>query len=360
MQALKAKRATYAKIDLKRYLQNLIYIKDKAKSDVIAILKADGYGHGAVALAKFLFTNNFTDIFAVATIEEALELRKILKDRVKIIILGYVDPAFFDDVIENALILTIYDFEIAKKYQLFLKNKDIKMPVILKIDTGMNRLGFDIKLNFFDFVSHYNLFDIKMVMTHLSSSDEDIEYTNYQLKLFDEFINKYHITSASAFNSSAIFNLNNKYQYVRPGIASFGYVYGCKINALKPVMSLHSKIVHVKKIHKGETVSYNRKFKAIKNMTIGVLPVGYADGYPRAFTNKAYTFLGDYKCDVLGTVCMDMVMIDITDVPESMYDKEVELLGDKVSGYEWGKWGDTIVYEHLCGISSRIPRIYVS
>ena len=360
MQVLKAKRATYAKIDLKRYLQNLIYIKGKAKSDVIAILKADGYGHGAVPLAKFLSANNVTDTYAVATIEEALALKKVLKDSAKIIVLGYVDPVFFNDVVKNKLILTIYDFEIAKRYTQFLKNKNIKMPIILKIDTGMNRLGFKVELNYFAFATNFNLFDIKMVLTHLASSDEDIEYTNYQLMLFDEFIKKYHITSASAFNSSAIFKLNNKYQYVRPGIASFGYVYGCRINELKHVMSLHSKIVHVKKVNKGETVSYNRKFKAIKNMTAGVLPVGYADGYPRAFTNKAYTFLGDYKCDLLGTVCMDMIMIDITDVPESMYDKEVELLGDRVSGYEWGKWGDTIVYEHLCGISSRIPRIYVS
>ena len=353
-------RPTYAEINLKRYANNLLTTKEYSRKNIIAIVKADAYGHGACRLAQYAINQNITNMFGVATLAEGLTLRDGLGVKPEIIVLGYVDEGFYPDVVSKHLILTIYDDISAKKYNKFLLKNGLKMPVVLKIDTGMNRLGFDTDMCFADFLSSYKNFDIKMVMTHLSSSDSDESFSKLQISRFQNFLSKNDITFAtSAFNSSAIFKYDNLFDFIRPGLASYGYIYGCEVKGIMPVMSIYSKIAHVKKIKAGESVSYNRKYTANTERTIGVLPVGYADGYPRDFTNKSFVYLGDYKCYSVGTVCMDMIMIDITDVPERFWGEEVELLGDRVSGYEWGKWGDSIIYEHLCNISYRVPRIYV-
>jgi len=360
MRDKKRLRSTYAKINLKRYRENIEYLKRKSNSDAIVTLKADAYGHGAVELGMYLNETKTSDFYSVATIEEGVTLRNQLGKEPKILILGYVDKLYFKDVVSNNLIMTIYDFDIAENYHSHLRKHNIKMPVALKINTGMNRLGFDTDLEFNIFKKKYKNFDIVLTMTHLSSPDSDDDFTKKQLTEFDNYVKKYSIDNTSVLNSSAILKYENKYTYIRPGIASFGYVYGVSDSNLKPVMSIYSKIVHVKKIKKGDSISYNRRFIAEEDMKIGVLPIGYADGYPRLFTNKAHVRLNEFSCKVLGAVCMDMIMIDLTNVPERFYDEEVELLGDNVSGYDWGNWAETIIYELLCKISYRIPRIYVS
>ncbi|UOD34417.1 alanine racemase [Deferribacteraceae bacterium V6Fe1] len=353
-------RSTYAKIDLTRYSNNINYLKTIGNSAAIATLKANAYGHGAVPLGKYLLQNNTCDFFSVATISEGVTLRDNLGKEPRILILGYVDSLYFNDVVNNNLIMTIYDFDIADKYHSHLTKHSIKMPVALKIDTGMNRLGFDTDLDLNMFKEKYKNFDIFLTMTHLSSPDSDDNFTKRQLSEFDDYVKKYSIDNTSVLNSSAILKYENRYRYIRPGIASFGYAYGVNDSNLKPVMSIYSNIVHIKNIKKGDSISYNRRFIADKDMKVGVLPIGYADGYPRLFTNRAYVRINEFICQVVGAVCMDMIMIDLTNVPERFYSDEVELLGDNVSGYEWGKWAETIIYELLCKISDRIPRIYVS
>lgn len=360
MQNKKRLRSTYAKIDLKRYIDNINYLKRISNSEVIATLKADAYGHGAIELGRYLSVTKTCNFYSVATIEEGLTLRDKLGKEPKILILGYVDRLYFNELVNNNLIMTIFDFNIAEKYHSYLRKHNIKMPVALKINTGMNRLGFDTDLNFKNFKEKYKNFDIVLTMTHLSSPDSDDNFTKMQLNEFDEYVKKYSIDYTSVLNSSAILKYKNRYTYTRPGIASYGYVYGVSDNNLKPVMSIYSKIVHIRNVKKGDSISYNRRFIADKDIKVGVLPIGYADGYPRLFTNKAYVRINEFTCKVLGTVCMDMIMIDLTNVPEKFYNEDVELLGDNVTGYEWGKWGETIIYELLCKISDRIPRIYVS
>lgn len=360
MERSKRLRATYAKVDLDRYIKNINYLKNISGSLAIATLKANAYGHGATELGKQLLKTGTSDFFSVATIEEGVTLRLNLSDKPKILVLGYVDDRFFEEVVKYNLILTIYDDEIANKYHRFLEKKAVKMPVALKIDTGMHRLGFKTNLDYVEFCNKFRLFEVTIVMTHLSSPDSDDAFTTAQMEEFDWYIKKYKIKNTSVLNSSAILKYKKDYTFIRPGIASFGYVYGIEDKNLKPVMSIFSRIVHVKNIKKGDSVSYNRRFIAEKDMKIGVLPIGYADGYPRLFTNKSYVYFCGYKAKILGTVCMDMIMIDLTNVPERYYNEEVELLGDNVSGYKWGDWANTIIYELLCRISSRIPRVYVS
>lgn len=353
-------RPTYAEVNLKRYADNLAVAKKHSDKSIIAIVKADAYGHGAHRLAEYAIAEKITNTFGVATFAEGLSLREKLGSVAEIIILGYVDEEFYPDVTGKNLILTIYDDISAKKYNDFLVKNALKMPVVLKVDTGMNRLGFGTDLNFIDFTANYKNLDIKVVMTHLSSSDSDEHFSEFQISQFKKFLYENKINCmTSAFNSSGIFKYDNSFDFIRPGIASYGYIYGCDIKELKPVMSIYSKIAHIKRIKPGESVSYNRRYIAKSERVIGVLPVGYADGYPRHFTNKSFVYLGDYKCYNVGTVCMDMIMIDITDVPEVFWDQEVELLGDRVSGYNWGEWSGSIIYESLCNISYRVPRIYV-
>ncbi len=354
-------RPTYANIYLENYLQNLNKAAILSKSKIIPIVKANGYGHGANRLAEFAFKKAGIEKFGVATIEEAVSLRKYIGKDTDIYVLGYIDYAFYDEIINNKLIITIFDEVFAKRFHDYLKSKNLTSKISIKIDTGMNRLGFSTEMNLPAFVSKFPNFKIDMLMSHLSSSDTDIDYTNAQINKFNLFLQKFNVTcNTSMFNSSGICNFENSFDYTRPGIMSYGYVSSFDNDVeLKPVMKIFSKIVHIKKISKDEAVSYNRTFKANSERTIGVIPAGYADGYPRCFSNKAEMFLKGFKVKVVGNVCMDMCMIDITEVPERFYTEDVELMGDNVSADDWADWADTIPYEILCGITGRVPRIYI-
>lgn len=358
---IKFLRPTYANIYSDNYLFNLRQAEKLSKSKIIPIVKANAYGHGANELSEYAYKNAGIKKFGVATIEEGISLRTYLGDEPNIHILGYVDRAFYNEIIENKLIVTIFDDVFAKSFHDYLSKNNLTSKISIKIDTGMNRLGFSTDLDLYSFENKYPCFQIDMIMSHLSSSDTDIDYTKYQIDKFNLFLRKYNVTyDTSMFNSSGICNFDNTFKYTRPGIMSYGYAGTFKKVELKPVMKIFSKIVHVKKISKGEAVSYNRTFKAGNKRVIGIMPVGYADGYLRCFSNKSEMFLNGYKVKVVGNVCMDMCMIDITDVPERFYSEPVELLGDNITAEDWAKWGGTISYEVLCGISGRIPRIYVN
>ncbi len=358
---IKSLRPTYAIIDLNNYFHNINQAKKLSNSDIMLIVKADAYGHGANQLASFAYKNCGVDRFGVATIKEAIELREYLGNSATIQILGYVDNKFFDEVINNNLILTIFDNQIADEYHSYLSNKNLKAPIVIKIETGMNRLGFTDNLLMDEFIFEYKCFEIDQIMSHMPSSDSNIGYSKNQINIFKNYLNKYNLNiKSSMFNSSAICNYENIFDYTRPGIMTYGYVTSEKEVDLKPVMNIYSKIIHVKKIKKGEKISYNRTFTAKNDMIIGVVPIGYADGYMRKFSNQAKMKLNDYFIDVLGTVCMDMCMVDLTDVPERFYKEDIEVLGENITAENWASWGETITYEVLCGISDRIPRIYTS
>jgi alanine racemase len=184
-------------------------------------------------------------------------------------------------------------------------------------------------------------------MSHLATVDPD--YTAQQEALFE----RYHDFETSLYASAGIVTRQNTHQFTRPGIFLYGYVEGAK-----PVMSIHSKIVHVQRLSKGQSVSYGRQFIADKDCWIGVVPIGYADGYDRRLSNKGAMYINDKRCPVVGTVCMDMTMVDVSAIGESALGMEVEVLGEHVSARDIAEICDTIEYEILCGISARIPRVY--
>ncbi|MGA1847337.1 alanine racemase [Deferribacter abyssi] len=355
---IKTLRPTYAYIDLSNYKHNIEIAKKLSNSKIIAIVKADAYGHGAIKIAEFAYKQCDITHFGVATIEEGISLRRKLKDA-HIIVLGYVDEKYYDEILANNLILTIYDYNLASSFNRYLISKNCIHPAALKIDTGMNRLGFDTSISYFELSSTFSNIKFVLCMTHLSSSDTDRKYTELQIKTFKNFLRRENLNiPSSVFNSSAICFYKNDFDYTRPGIMTYGYVYPENSFSLKPVMKIFSKIVHVKELKKGDKVSYNQMFIADKKMKIGVVPIGYADGYFRSLSNKGFMYVNGKRCNVVGRVCMDMTMIDISHLSDNEILEEVEILGENVGANILAELCNTISYEILCAISDRIPRVY--
>ncbi|MDR2884427.1 MAG: alanine racemase [Deferribacteraceae bacterium] len=329
-------RPTYARIDLDRFASNINAVREQSNADIIAVVKADAYGHGMVRLAKHAYDTCNVKSFAVATIAEAMALREVLPS-VRIIILGYVDRDFYQYVTDLNLHISIFDDEIARSYHEYLANKDLHAPIVLKIDTGMGRLGFPPNI---DLIKRYPRFKIDHVMSHLATVDP--EYTEFQESLFN-----FKGFETSLYASAGILMRNNTHPFVRPGIILYS-----------SVMSIYSKIVHVQRLSKGQSVSYGRLFQADKECIVGVVPIGYADGYDRRLTNNGRMYVNGEYCPVIGTVCMDMTMIDLSAIGEGAYGMEVEIMGEHVTTAELAERCGTIDYEILCGISGRIPRVY--
>lgn len=355
-------RPTYALINKNNFGQNIDIARKLSKSDIIAVVKADAYGHGAIELSKYAYFNKNVRNFAVATMTEGLLLRKEIPIDANIIVLGYITEDFIKEAIESELTLPVFDEFYAKCVSDTAKLINKKAKVALEIDTGMSRLGFSYNLNLVDFLGKYVYIDIVNIISHLATSDSDNSFAHEQTEKFDKFleINRGFHIATSFLNSSGIASYENRWTFSRPGIMLYGYEsMGVLKNDLKPVMSVWSEIAHVKRIKKGETVGYGRTYKAPKDMIIGVVPIGYADGYLRAFSNKSYMLAGDTKCNVIGNVCMDMTMIDVTLLGENCRGSKVEVLGSNITADLWAEWSNTINYEVLCGISDRVPRIYV-
>lgn len=358
----KSLRPTYAFIDLKAFGHNIEVARKKSGSDILAVVKADGYGHGASRLAEYAWKNHNVKNFGVATVLEGMNLRNVLGNEPKILVLGYVDKDFYDEVAQHGLILNIFDYKVAAQYNDYLISNNLVADVSVKIDTGMHRLGFRAEsFNIEEFQEKYSNLNIINIMSHLSSSDDNDTVTEEQVNEFSEMLerNKIDNIDTSMYNSSGICRFNNQFTLTRPGIMLYGYVYGAEDTDLKRVMEIRSKIVQIKELKCGESVSYGRVFTAEKNMHIGVVPIGYADGYPRCFTNRSFMLVNGVKCPVVGTVCMDMTMVDLSGVDLSAPELEVVVLGDGIDANYWAKLGNTINYEILCGISDRIPRIYL-
>lgn len=356
---IEALRPTYAEIDLKAFKHNIEQAEKFCGTDVIAVIKADGYGHGALKLAEYAWNECGVKRFGVATLLEAIELRTHMGTLPAIFTLGYIDPEFYEDAVKNNIVLTVYDDESAESYHAFLEKNDLRADITLKIDTGMHRLGYTPEMSYYEFTVKYPRFTVCHIMSHLSGADSHPEYTQRQKGLFEGFVKRNNIRCHTSLLSSAgICNVENTCSLARPGIMLYGYIYGNNDVALKKVMRIYSKVIHIKKIRKGESVSYNRNFIADRDMTVGVVPIGYADGYLRCFSNRGKMRVNGVDCPVLGNVCMDMTMIDLSDAALTEPYPQVEVMGDNITAEDLARLAGTISYEILCGISNRIPRVY--
>ncbi len=368
-------RPVWAEIDLDAIAYNMKQLKSLLKDkEIIAVIKADAYGHGAIDVATVLLENGAARL-AVAVITEAMELRHA-EVVAPIIILGYTPIDFAEEIIENNIEQTVYSLSYAKELSKEAIKRGKKAKIHIAVDTGMGRIGFlpnDKSVDEIYKISQLSNIEIEGLFSHFSSADEgDKEYTKLQVERFNDFYNKLKnlnikINNRHIGNSAAIIDLpETHFESVRPGIILYGYypsneVVKQKIK-LKPVMSLKSNIIHIKTLPPGEHISYGRRFKTERESVIATLPVGYADGYTRLLFGKAKVIVNGKFAPVVGTICMDQCMIDVTDI--AGVELGVILIGEddhnnKFTADNVAELLGTINYEIVCAINKRVPRVYI-
>jgi alanine racemase len=369
-------RLTQAIINTSNLKKNFLNIRKKVgKAKIMAVVKADAYGHGVKTTVDTLnsIVKLCPEYYAVATADEGVELRQ-LKIKQPILVFDPLDKyqayKFFKfDLIPSVFTQEHLNILLNEKKKL-KSNK--KILVHVKIDTGMNRLGVDFSeaVKFIEKMSLNKNFLIDGIYTHFATSDElKSEYAKLQIRRFDEVIkslkeNKIYYGLAHAANSGAIIDFpESYYDMVRPGISLYGYYPSLKTSKsikLYPVMSLVSKVSTIKEIKKGESISYSRRYFTKKNTNIISVPIGYADGFSRNLTNKAKAIINKKLYNQVGTVTMDRIMFDVGNDYINVND-DVILIGKKgklaIDAWDWSKKLNTIPYEITCGISKRVPRV---
>jgi|TARA_Y100000817_G_scaffold129733_1_gene101766 alanine racemase len=357
-------RSTKAEINLSNLRKNINYLKSMVDKNVeiLAIVKANAYGHGSIRMTKALIENDIKS-FGVATLQEANE---IINSGIScnILILGSIGNDEIIEAINKKIIFTIYDI---KQLEFVNQLNTNEVTFHLKIDTGMNRLGISVKEieESLKIIKSNKKLNLQGVYTHFPESDNvDSDFTLKQINEFNTIIDLYkkNIQTIKYFhsaNSSAIINFKSShFNMVRPGILMYGLGKSGQ-DKLSPVMSLKTEVVKIRKIKAKESVSYGRTFVAEKNMTIGVIPIGYADGLPRSVSNLGHVICRDVKCKILGRVCMDLTMIDLTSIVSPKLGDEVIIFDDLYTANHLSSIVDTISYEIVCGISKRVNRIYL-
>jgi len=370
-------RPAWVEINRKKAIHNFLEVRKAVGKDVkiCAVVKADSYGMGALEFSK-MYLENGVDMFAVAVISEALELRQEIKDK-DILILGYTPEEFYEDAINNNLTLTIYNYELAEKLNEVAKTLNKKAKIHIKVETGMNRLGFSPTEENADKVkaiSKMSNISIEGAFSHQARADEKDKTTAHkQAGKFISFMKMLEnrnvtIPIKHIANSATIIELPEYYfDMVRPGIILSGFYPSDEVNKdeykFEICVTLKAKVANVKTIQAGEGVSYGHLFKAQNPTVVGTIPLGYADGYSRLLSNKGYIVVKGVKCPILGKVCMDQFMVDLSEVENPQIGDEAIIYGDGTDGAmtaeDVANMRSTISYEVLTNLGKRLPRIYI-
>jgi len=369
--------ATWVEIDLSALTANYHLLKDKLPEEcqVLGVVKADAYGHGAVEAARALRSAGCS-MFAVATILEGVELREAGIEE-PVLIFGGAGRGDTKLLVTHSLTPCIYSIETAAEVHRVAEKSGQKIPCHLKFDTGMARVGFQLSEMdaFLAALKTFPLLDVVGVLSHLACADEpERPLTAEQEKLFLQVEQKvmaagftpdyWHLYNSAAILSRTI--ADSRINLARPGIALYGGLPSVAFTGipLHPVMSWYTTITQIKNLPAGCGVSYTHRFTTQKPSRIALLPVGYADGYRRLLTNRGEVLIRGVRAPVAGTVCMDWIMVDITHIPEAVVGDRVVLLGsdgeERISAEEMAQKGETINYEVFCGVSKRVPRHYIN
>lgn len=365
-------RHTVAEIDLEAIASNLAQIKSllQAETKIMPIIKANAYGHGAVMIARAL-ENMGIDMFGVSCVYEVIELRNA---GIKSIIVN-VDPTMLDDVeavFEYDYQPTVFSLEVAQKISQIAAQKNKIAKIHLKVDTGMNRagIGFEDAVDLVRKIKTLPNIEIVGLFTHFANADDlNSDYTTLQLARFENVLQQLQnlhikIPFIHAANSAGIlFWPKSHFNLVRLGIALYGYSPDAKISEkLKPILTLKSYISHIKKLKSGEAISYGGKFVTKKDSLIATIPIGYADGFRRSPQNWQEVLVQGKRCAIVGTICMDQTMIDVSEINGLQVGDEVVLIGKqgdaKITADEIAQKCGTISYEILSGLALRITRVY--
>lgn len=369
-------RPTKAIVNLEAVRENVRNVKEKVSpAKVMAVVKANAYGHGMTECAKAAFQAG-ASYFGVATVDEAIELRKTFAYPFPILVLGPIFPSDGEVIIENKIEVALGSIEVAQALNSASEKFNIPALVHLKIDTGMGRFGFW----FEDILKHVeeikNLTNVKIIglMTHFSDSDsKDFTYTKWQLKNFKKAIkdikkNGIEAGMIHAANSGAIHQHPASYfDMVRLGISLYGYYPSSECSRelkLSPALSLTTKIIKIRNIPKGRFLSYGKTFKTTRDSRIGILPIGYGDGFVRKNSNNGHVLVRGKKAQLIGRVCMDQILIDLTDISEAAEGDDVVLIGTQgseiISMEDFAERIGTITYEVTCLLTKRLPREYIN
>ncbi|HQD41084.1 MAG TPA: alanine racemase [Bacillota bacterium] len=370
-------RPVWMEVNLDNLAYNIRQIKNniKAPASIMGIVKADGYGHGAVEISRVLLEEGVQRL-GVAVLDEGIALRQEGID-VPILVLGYTPPQLFDKVLEHRITPTLYNYQDALRLSELASKNGSSVKVHLKLDTGMGRIGMIPGQDSLDMVSNiYALPGIKIegIFTHFSVADEkDKTYTREQFKKFTGFVNALKergidIPLRHAGNSAASIDLPETHlDMVRPGVILYGLYPSDEVEkgklSLKPLASLKTVISHVKTVPSGTSVGYGRKYISAGERVIATLPIGYADGYTRLLSGKASVLVHGTRAPLAGNICMDQCMIDVTGIEGVKVGDEVVLMGSQgeetITAEELASLLGTINYEIVCLIGKRVPRVYI-
>lgn len=376
---LESYQRVWAEVDLDAIWENMVHMKENIAENtkILAVIKTDGYGHGGVPIAKMLEQLEFMFGYAAATYEEAHVLREAGVKK-PILILGYTFPYCYEELIREEIRPAVYRRDTVEELAAAAAKVGKKAKVHIKVDTGMGRIGItpdEEGLEFVRFLIEHPELEVEGIFTHFAKSDEaDKTSANHQLELFQNFIDKIQtelgitIPVKHCSNSAAILEMPQaNMDMVRAGITTYGLYPSEEVSKdivpLRAAMSLYSHIVYCKMIHAGQSVSYGGLFTAQKDTRVATIPVGYGDGYPRSLSGRGYVLIHGKRAPILGRVCMDQFMVDISEIPEAMDGDKVTLLGmdgtERITAEELGELSGRFNYEFVCDLGKRIPRVYL-
>lgn len=365
-----------ANINLDAICNNIKNAKSKLKegTKVMAIIKADAYGHGAVPVAKVL--DSLIDAYGIAIIEEGIELRNSGVEK-PILILGYTPVQQLDLLLKHNITAAIFSFEMAEKLSAEAKKQGKKAKVHIKLDTGMGRIGFlpeDKNIAIIKKISELEGIEIEGCFSHFARADEkNLDFTCLQLERYLNFVNKLeeegifipirHISNSAGIMEFPEANLD----MVRSGIITYGLYPSDEVRKenlfIQPALEIKACISYLKEVEEGTGISYNSTYVTKRRTKVATIPVGYGDGYPRALSSKGRVLLHGQSAPILGRICMDQFMVDVTDISDVKEGDIVTLVGK--DGEEYisveevsAASGSSFNYEFVCDVGKRIPRVY--
>jgi len=375
---LKTYSRVYARVDLDAIASNMERMKRNLNDDtkIMAVIKADGYGHGAVQIAQMLENVDYIWGYAVATLDEAVVLKSEGLKK-PILVLGCVFPDQYMEMLKYDIRMNVYTEEMAEAISQMASREGMIAYIHIKLDTGMARLGFETgkeSVETIRRISEMQNVCMEGIFTHFAKADEsDKAFTQKQIQDFMWMTRKLKEKGVEfqyehCANSAAIIDVpEGHFDLVRAGISTFGLYPSEEVNKenvkLKPAMALKSHVVFVKEIEAGIPISYGGTFISEKPMKIATIPVGYADGYPRNLSNVGYVLIRGKKAPIVGRVCMDQFMVDVTDIDGVSFGDNVTLIGkdgnETITVEDLSELSGRFNYEFICDLGKRIPRVYV-
>ncbi len=368
----------YAEIDLDAVLYNMESMRGNIAENtkIMAVIKADGYGHGAVEIAEAIDHLDYVFGYAVATVEEGLILRKHGIEK-PILILGYVFPDQYEAMIRAEIRPTVFTAEMAEELSEAAEKTGMDCKIHFAIDTGMGRIGYQVTEEAADEMTRLAKLPhimVEGIFTHFAKADEiEKEPTHRQIELFIHMIQMLEqrgvkIPIHHCSNSAGIVEIPEaNMDLVRAGITLYGLWPSDEVDktkiSIKPALSLITHVAYVKELEAGHSISYGGTYTTKETRRIATIPVGYADGYARSLSNKGDVLIHGRRAPICGRVCMDQFMVDVTDIPDVTVGDEVILIGsageETITMEEVGAISGRFNYEFVCDLGKRIPRVYV-